>query len=361
LKTKLYITDEGFGPLVRQSAVFKELSSLIPSLDVLIQTQRHIEDAKRIIPGIEYQNKFNNIIWHKTDKGTPDREKIEEYYKGYNQLSDEYILKELEENNQVDFIISDFVYEAFEIANKINIPSFGIAHFTWDWFFSKFYPPAINHDVIYKMMKRAMLADVLFFPPYTPKEIIQFYGKKVVEVPLIVRHHTPIAKKLDKNKKHVLFIDSGSGVNKIAMETIAKHLHLFKNYQFYLPEKLNKVADNITLIPESELLLDYISSMDLVVGRAGFNTISECIACRTPMLLFGETLNPEMRENKFFVKEDGLGSFTSLEKLVENTEKVLNDFFEGEYDIINRNMLAHNYRTDGAKVIAEIIAETVCK
>jgi hypothetical protein len=73
LKTKLYITDEGFGPLVRQSAVFKELSFLIPSLEVLIQTQRHIEDAKRIIPGIEYQNKFNNIIWHKTDKGTPDR------------------------------------------------------------------------------------------------------------------------------------------------------------------------------------------------------------------------------------------------------------------------------------------------
>jgi UDP-N-acetylglucosamine:LPS N-acetylglucosamine transferase len=210
-------------------------------------------------------------------------------------------------------------------------------------------------------MKRAMLADVLFFPPYTPKEIIQFYGKKVVEVPLIVRHHTPIAKKLDKNKKHVLFIDSGSGVNKIAMETIANHLHLFKNYQFYLPEKLNILADNITLIPESELLLDYISSMDLVVGRAGFNTISECIACRTPMLLFGETLNPEMRENKFFVKEDGLGSFTSLEKLVENTEKVLNDFFEGEYDIIKRNMITHNYRTDGAKVIAEIIAETICK
>ncbi len=361
MKTKLYITDEGFGPLVRQSAVLKELALLIPSLKVLIQSQRHIEDAKRIIPGFEYHNKFNNILWHKTERGTPDREKIEKYYNGYNQLSNEYIVKELEENNQVDFIISDFVYEAFEIAKKMNIPSFGIAHFTWDWFFSQFYPPAINHEVIYKMMERANMADILFFPPYTPKEIIQFYGKKVVEVPLIVRYHTPLTKELDKKKKHILFIDSGSGVNKIAMQTIANQLHLLENYQFYLPEKLNILAENITLISESELLLDYISSMDLVVGRAGFNSISECIACRTPMLLFGETLNPEMRENKFFVKEDGLGSFTSLEKLVENTEKVLDDFFEGEYDIIKRNMLSHNYRTDGAKVIAEIIAERVCK
>jgi hypothetical protein len=68
-----------------------------------------------------------------------------------------------------------------------------------------------------------------------------------------------------------------------------------------------------------------------------------------------------MRENSFFVKEDGLGSFTSLAKLVENTEKVLDEFFEGEYDVIKRNMLAHNYRTDGAKVIAEIISEKVSK
>lgn len=361
MKTKLYITDEGFGPLVRQSAVLQEMHKLIPSLNVLIQTQRHIEDAKRIIPGIAYQNKFNNIIWHKTEEGTPDRMKIEEYYKDYNQLSEDFIKKEIDENNQFDFVISDFVYEAFEIAKIKKKPSFGIAHFTWDWFFSKFYPPAINHDVIYKMMERAMLADVLFFPPYTPKEIIQYYGRKVVEVPLIVRHHIPIAKNLDKNKKHVLLIDSGSGVNKIAMQTIASQLHLFENYQFYLPEKLNIIAKNITLIPESELLLDYISSMDLVVGRAGFNTISECIACRTPMLLFGETLNPEMRENKFFVKEDGLGTFTSLEKLVKNTEKVLDEFFEGEYDVIKRNMLSHNYRTDGAIVIAEIIAEKVCR
>jgi uncharacterized protein (TIGR00661 family) len=268
---------------------------------------------------------------------------------------------ELAEQPKIDFILSDFVYEAFEIAQKMNIPSFGIAHFTWDWFFSQFYPPAINHEVIYKMMERANMADILFFPPYTPKEIIQFYGKKVVEVPLIVRHHTPTSKKLNENKKHVLFIDSGSGVNKMAMEKIAKQLHRYTDYQFYLPEKLQIMSENITLIPESELLLDYISSMDLVVGRAGFNTISECIACRTPMLLFGETLNPEMRENKFFVKEDGLGSFTSLEKLVANTEKVLDDFFQGEYDIIKRNMLSHDYRMDGAKVIAEIIAESICK
>jgi hypothetical protein len=154
LKTKLYITDEGFGPLVRQSAVLQELQQLIPELKVLIQTQKHIEDAKRIIPGLEYQNKFNNILWHKTEKGTPDRESIEAYYKGYDQLSEDFITKELSENNLFDFVISDFVYEAFEIAKCNNIPSFGIAHFTWDWFFSKFYPPSISHDVFKKLPER---------------------------------------------------------------------------------------------------------------------------------------------------------------------------------------------------------------
>ena len=33
-----------------------------------------------------------------------------------------------------NFIISDFVPEAFELAEKLNIPSYGICHYTWSWF-----------------------------------------------------------------------------------------------------------------------------------------------------------------------------------------------------------------------------------
>ena len=37
-----------------------------------------------------------------------------------------------------DFIISDCVPEAFDLSKDFNIPSFGISHFTWDWYFEEF-------------------------------------------------------------------------------------------------------------------------------------------------------------------------------------------------------------------------------
>jgi UDP:flavonoid glycosyltransferase YjiC (YdhE family) len=211
------------------------------------------------------------------------------------------------------------------------------------------------------MMASALQADTLFFPSFTPREILSQYKSKIIEVPLIVRKQRQQPKIRQGNTKKIMFIDSGSGVNKLAMLEIAKQLPALTNFHFYIGEQLGIQSENITPIPQKELLVDYIAQMDLVVGRAGFNTISECIAYRTPMLLFGESSNPEMRENTVFVKEQGLGSFISIETLIRSTEKVLNDFFEGEYSVVERNMNLHTFRTDGAKVIAEIIAEKMSK
>ena len=358
MKSKIYITDEGFGPIVRQRAIIEELIKLLPNLKVELQLDRHYKDAKRIIPGYKYTKKFNNIVWQKNEDGGPNISGISNYYKNYNQIAKEYIQTE-SVNFSSDFIISDFVYEAFEIAKKNNIPSFGTAHFTWDWFFSKLYPPVMDKKVISKMMERALLADVLFFPPFTPKEILNFYKSKVIEVPLIVRKQKEDTVKEINKKPKIMFIDSGSGVNRLAMQQIITKLTLIDSFSFYISDSFDIQAENITLIPTGEMLVDYIGLMDLVVGRAGFNTISECIAFKTPMLLFGENLNPEMRENAIFVKEEGLGSFTNLKQLIDSPQKVLEDFFEGEYTLINRNMQQNTYRTDGAKVIAEIIAEKV--
>jgi hypothetical protein len=53
----------------------------------------------------------------------------------------------------------------------------------------------------------------------------------------------------------------------------------------------------------------------------------------------------------------GLGSFTSIDNLRSNPEKVLSEFFEGEYDIVNRNMQTHDYAINGAEVVAANIAD----
>ncbi len=358
MRSKFFITDEGFGPIVRQSAIIEELVKLEPSLEITLQLDRFYKEAQHIIPGINYRRQFNNIIWHKNEDGTPDFHSIRKYYSGYQEISNQY-LKEEPSLASCDFIVSDFVYEAFEAARRDGIPSYGVSHFTWDWFFSKMYPPPIPGDVIRMMMERASMARILFFPPFTPREITEHYREKVVEVPLIVRKHRANHLELQNKKPNILMMDSGSRLNRLAMEQIVAQLTELDSYHFYLPGHYDAEADNITTLPENDLLVDYIGKMDLVVSRAGFNTITECIAYRTPMLLFGEILNAEMRENTHFVKEQGLGSFTSLEVLKNQPEKVLGDLFDGEYPVLKRNMDDHDIRVDGARVVAEKILDDI--
>ena len=112
MNCKVYITDEGFGPIVRQNAIIKELNRLQPDLKITCQLERHLEQAQKLIPECNFINRYNNITWHKTKDGFPDVEEIKKSYALYNERSDEFIKNELKDFNY-DFVLSDFVYEAF--------------------------------------------------------------------------------------------------------------------------------------------------------------------------------------------------------------------------------------------------------
>ena len=65
--------------------------------------------------------------------------------------------------NGTELIISDFVYEAFGIAKKNKIPSFGVCHFPWDWFLSKLYPSKIPRKVFKNMEKLAQYTEAFLY------------------------------------------------------------------------------------------------------------------------------------------------------------------------------------------------------
>ena len=354
MKGKIYITDEGFGPIVRQSAIVDEMLLLNPELEFTIQTQRHLAEAKSKINAKHFIDKYNNITWQKTNFGLPDINAIKEYYIDYLNRSDKFIESDAVDFNY-DFVISDYVYEGFKAAHLNKVLSFGVAHFTWDWFFTKLYPPAIHTSVIERFMQYADLAQVLYFPPYTPLEILLHYKGKAKEVPLIVRKQQKKISLGATNKFKVMLIDSGAGVLKETMLTAINQLSKIKDVEFYISYYLKVEADNVKYIGKNELFLDYISQMNLVIGRAGFNTISECIAMRTPMLLLSEAMNPEMNENIIHIKHQGLGSFISLDVFGNQLAEFLPRFIDSEYKMILENMNNHTIASNGAQVVAEDI------
>lgn len=360
MKLKIFASDEGFGPLIRQSAIIEELRRRVPDLDATIRTKQHAGAARWILEGTRIVERHNNIRWPRDDKGVPDIAGIREYFSDYEERSFEFIVTEKQEL-AAKAVISDFVPEAFYVAHKLGIPAFGVSHFTWDWFFSKLYPLPLHTNIILRMQRYAHLAQRLYFPPFTPREILEFYKGKAKEVPLIVRPQSQALPNLDaaKNGFRVLTADSGSGVLQNYIRRCRTQLRDMADIDFFVSEQYGPEEENIHLIQKKQLFVDYMPHMDLVIGRAGFNTISECIAYRTPMLLIAEAINPEMRENFVQVKEWGLGSFVGIDQFADGFARFLPRFIDGEYRHLKENMQNHTIPSNGAAVIAADILACV--
>ena len=72
MKCKVFLSDEGYGHIVRQQAVINELQKLSNNnISFTIQTKNHFDVAKRLIKVDEYISRFNNITWSKSKTGSP--------------------------------------------------------------------------------------------------------------------------------------------------------------------------------------------------------------------------------------------------------------------------------------------------
>ena len=357
-KAKLYISDEGYGHIVRQYAIYQQLKELVPGIKYEIQTHRHLSFAKQTFKNEKFIDKFNNICWLKKSDGTPDLGKINSYFTNYNEISDSYMSAD-KISNGTSLIISDFVYEAFGIAHRNNLPSFGICHFPWDWFLSKLYPSRIPRNVFQNMEFLARSAQRIYFPLFTPKEVLQCYSENCVSVPLIVRKEIVEQQKLIHKSDRFIILMMDSGENLFSRD-IKEYISSMKNDSDILligSKRLQIEQENFHSVPEDVSLSNYIASANLVVTRGGFNTISECIYHRTPMLLVGESFNPEMDFNLLEIKKQNFGTIVSRELLFENFRSYIFDFITSEYSLIKQTLRDHNVRTDGARVVALDIAE----
>ncbi|MFN5293985.1 MAG: glycosyltransferase [Flavobacteriales bacterium] len=347
---KVFLSDEGFGHIVRQRAVVEVLRESVPDLKLTLQTQTHSEAAGQYIPGATLIKRFNNIQWDKQPNGSPDLVKIAHRYERYIEQSNRFIEEE-RDNFKYDALLSDFVYEAFPLGKQMGVKTFGVAHFTWDWFFSKLYPPPVHTDVIRHFMSMADQATRLYFPPFTPEEIIHHYKGKALEVPLIL-HSKIDHKEVDEGGKFkVLIMDSGAGVLSESIRKALISVAELDDFLFFVSSKFETDQSNVRHIPQNALMVDYVANMDLVIGRAGFNTISECIGLRTPMLLIGEAMNPEMNENILMLKKQHLGSFISMQTFESGLGNYLPSFLNHEYNMIKSMMNQHEIASNGAEVI----------
>jgi hypothetical protein len=305
---------------------------------------------------ISYCDKYNNLHLEKTVDADLDVTRTREILEAYPQRAKDWIEDMLAQGIDFDFCISDFVPEAFELARRLGKPAFGVAHFTWDWFYEN-----ISHssrDVVQQMEDYIRTASQLYFPPFTPPGVLKKYGTIATHVPFVINELLPMH--IHENGFKILVMDNGT---KTLARLIGQNISTFTtltDFLFFLStEFVNSPTKNLRPIHGLKTIHSCIPHMDLVVARAGFNTITECLANRIPGLFVEESSNPEVNENLRLVTERGLASRISLYDFKHDFANRLAKFLKSDYSSIRKKLYQTTFSACGAQVICHDIFRKV--
>jgi len=362
LKIAIFISDVGFGHMVRQRSIIKKILQKYPKTVITVINQNNIQILKQTFKeNVNYINHYNNIKLKKSLNGFLDIKKTKKVFKTWNNNKKNI--------NQIkkyfldfDLFISDFVPEAFLLAKKMNIYSIGVCHFTWSWFANNISKKKEN---FYKKIQNCeKLADKIFFPPFTPKGILNNFAKNKIGKINFVTDKKILEKFKKKNKKKTfLIMDSGT---KTLSRLISKSLGDFsrsKDYIFYIGTNTLKLSDinfilkQKNLIPISDLNSNYeqIQNVDFVIARAGFNTLTECLMFKKPSLLYNEKNNPEIEANLKYLIDQNLCARLDQRDWGGKLIKRLHLFEKLDSMKISKNINRKKFYFNGAEQILKYI------
>lgn len=336
MKIKIYISDEGYGHVVRQRAIIHEL--LKRGHKVTIQTKKHIEVAKTFFKDrIKYIEQFNNIITVKSS-GSLDVRGTNELMEGYFYKFMPTVISEIKEMKKYDCVISDLVPEGIAAAKLAGKKAFAVCHHTWDWFFQKTFGRSTKFASLIEA--NLLEADAIFFPPFTPDETVEKYRDICVHVPFITYPFESIDFPLPTDKLNILIPDSGTKVFAPIIEKNRRNFSKLPGYNFVIVNDVNKIHN---LIPK----------FDLVITRAGFNTVSDCLVAGAPVLVINEKDNPEVAHNISRLSELSLCGVMSTDDYANNFIKAFKGFMDHGYESVRENVKKHIVKCDGAQRVVE--------
>jgi uncharacterized protein (TIGR00661 family) len=351
-KICIFISDDGYGHIIRQSAIISILLKKIKNIQITVVTKSKIILLKEKFGNqILFDDYYNNISTVKNKDASLNIKKTKEMFNNWKKKSDIWIERNKKKYDDIDLFISDFVPDAFKLAKLLKKPCIGVAHFTWDWFYGKIYS---QKDNTYKYLTELIsCANRLYFPPFTPVSIIQKYKRKITKINFILSDFN--YPKITVNKKKCLIMDNGAqNLRNLITKTIP-YLSKIKDFEFIirtdnLTKKTKKIilsSDN--LIPVSGLKNTHskIIEADVIIARGGFNTISECLSLKKPSILFNEKNNPEVYENITKVKKNNYASLMNINDWGKNFEKRIKIFYLKDYDRISSNLKKINFLTNG--------------
>lgn len=343
-----YISGHGFGHAARQSPIIRRLAQRGARLTVRTPVMAKFFQA----PNVAIHQERYDIGIVQPDSLHVDIPATFAWYAAFMAQRESVIRREVDfiSASKACLIVSDMPPIAFPIARLAGIPAIAITHFTWDWVYAYYlpqYPQAqVIIDAIRDDYQKATLAlqlpfahDFSVFP-------------RVERLPLVVnditRDRQTVRNAFRVPHEHRLALLSMGGMawGKADLSSLSA----MDNWTFLVvPEVWDQVSHlaNTRCVPTDYLNYhDLIAAADVVVAKAGWSTVAECIAHRTPILY---TVRDDYRENELLL--DALCNFANG-RLVKKHE------FEKGAWVAYLDDLASNHRpwppvaADGAELAA---------
>ncbi|EOP63535.1 glycosyltransferase [Bacillus cereus] len=316
-----YISEYGFGHATRCIALIREILSVRKDVQIIVCNSFALQFIRTSLT--EYGDR---IIFHdvETDVGfilkehslDLDKEKLEQSYKEFCEKLPKKIDNELTflSDFSIDCIISDISPIAFEVADRLKVPSIGISNFTWYTAYKNVVPD--NLLQVFKNMYKKM---DYFYALAGSNEgdwarlnmsSFNFYSRTVnpLEVKKLKQKLNPTG------KKQIIFMPIGM---KIDIGDITK-LPIWddERYVFIVSHNMKIEHENVHKIPEKYTeSQNYVATANCIISKAGWGTVSEAILQNKPLLIINRKGMSEDQNTIRFLKDNNLCNLITWEEL----------------------------------------------
>lgn len=358
----VYITGHGFGHASRMAAILNELSGRVSQAQYYLRTSVPEWFFQQTLNGrsaFHYAGVVVDVGVVQQNVFRPAKKKtlqaFEQFWTGRKSLREQEV--EFCKGRNLSLIVADIPPLAFEIADRLEIKSIGVANFSWDWIYRPYVEKYSQFAYLIEEIRAAYnKASMVLRLPFSG-ELSAFPEGR--DLPLVTRVWTKSrsfvhqALKLDDRRPIVLITFGGFDVDNLVFRNLEK----IPGYAFVTVSPVSGMIPGITHINEAQLLEwgitmpDLINASDIVVGKPGYGMVSECIANRKPFVYTSR------------------GDFAEYPPLVKEMKKYLpcvfiphEDLFSGKWcDYLERAISLpwprNTLRIDGAAEAAERILE----
>ena len=360
-----YISGHGFGHASRQVEIINALVGLAPTCGVIIRSAVRADLLARTltVPYRLLEGACDTGISQPTSVTHDDDATLREAVEYYETWPDR-VAGELERlaAERPALIVGDIPPLAFEVADRLGVPSVAVANFTWDWIYET--QPGLDlaaprlRPLLRAAYAKASLALELplsgGFEVFGNRRALPFVARR----PRQSRDDTRRFFGLPLDGRVALLSFGGYGLPDLDLGRIDSR----REWTIATTDRVSgSVPDDslahVVEIPETTFVIDrfryedLVAAVDVVITKPGYGIIAECIAADTAMLY---TSRGTFREYQVLVD--------ALPRLLRSRFINQEDLFAGRWSEALTAVLAQpappeQPATDGANIAARAILE----